>query len=64
MVPLYDTLGPDSISYVINHSEITSCFCCISSLKTLLKTENIGKLKNIVCFDDIPNEEKEKATAK
>lgn len=27
MVPLYDSLGPDTIEYVLNHSEITTCFC-------------------------------------
>jgi len=41
-VPLYDTLGPESISYVINHSRIYNCFCDRNSLKTLLKTEDLG----------------------
>jgi len=27
MVPLYDTLGPDTIGYVIKHSGISTCFC-------------------------------------
>jgi len=26
-IPLYDTLGPESISYVIGNSGITTCFC-------------------------------------
>jgi long-chain acyl-CoA synthetase len=26
-IPLYDTLGPESISHVLNNSSITSLFC-------------------------------------
>lgn len=27
MVPLYDTLGLETISYVIEHANLTNCFC-------------------------------------
>lgn len=27
MVPLYDSLGLDTIEYVLNHSEIETCLC-------------------------------------
>jgi long-chain acyl-CoA synthetase len=61
MIPLYDTLGPDSISYVINHSSISTCCCCNVSLKTLLKTQDLGKLANIICFDEIEGDDRQKA---
>ena len=57
MVPLYDSLGPESISYVINHSEITTCFCDKNSIITLLKTKDLGKLEFIIGFDSISEEE-------
>ena len=28
-IPLYDTLGPESISYVLNNSSISSLFCSL-----------------------------------
>jgi long-chain acyl-CoA synthetase len=37
MVPLYDTLGPDSISYVLKHSNITTCFASEASILILQK---------------------------
>ena len=58
MVSLYDTLGKDSISYIINHSGITTCFCCDSSLKKLIEVPNLGGLKNIVYFDPVSNDDK------
>lgn len=36
MVPLYDTLGPESISFVIRHSKMQTCFCSSGPLDTLL----------------------------
>ena len=44
MVPIYETLGPESISYVLNHSEIKTCFCDKNGISTLLKTKDLGKL--------------------
>ncbi|XVE89685.1 hypothetical protein DITRI_Ditri20bG0015800 [Diplodiscus trichospermus] len=35
-VPLYDTLGPDAVKYVVNHSGIQAIFCVPQTLKTLL----------------------------
>ena len=55
-VSLYDTLGQESISYVINHSGIQVCFCNNDAVNTLLKTENIGKLNTIVAYDEFTNE--------
>ncbi|KAL4462956.1 hypothetical protein ABPG73_004027 [Tetrahymena malaccensis] len=53
MVPLYDSLGPDSISYVLANSEITTCYCSAASIQTLSKTKDLHCLKNIISFDHI-----------
>lgn len=50
-VALYDTLGPEAIGYIVNHSEMVTCFCEEATVETLLKSEPLGQLKNIVCFD-------------
>ncbi|XP_047962847.1 long chain acyl-CoA synthetase 6, peroxisomal-like isoform X2 [Salvia hispanica] len=36
-VPLYDTLGPDAVKYIVNHAEIQAIFCVPSTLNTLLR---------------------------
>lgn len=48
MIPFYDTLGPDSVSFVLAHSEIVTCFCSASAIETLSKTKELHNLKNIV----------------
>ncbi|KAG0479767.1 hypothetical protein HPP92_010625 [Vanilla planifolia] len=35
-VPLYDTLGPDAVSYVVNHASIQVIFCVPQTLSNLL----------------------------
>ncbi|XVF57445.1 hypothetical protein PTKIN_Ptkin06aG0206000 [Pterospermum kingtungense] len=35
-VPLYDTLGPDAVKYVVNHSGIQAIFCVPETLNILL----------------------------
>ncbi|KAK8651530.1 hypothetical protein V6N13_141130 [Hibiscus sabdariffa] len=35
-VPLYDTLGPDAVKYVVNHSGIQAIFCVGQTLNSLL----------------------------
>ncbi|EYU24719.1 hypothetical protein MIMGU_mgv1a0267411mg, partial [Erythranthe guttata] len=34
-VPLYDTLGPDAVKYIVNHGEIEAIFCVPSTLNTV-----------------------------
>jgi long-chain acyl-CoA synthetase len=51
MVPLYDTLGPDSISYVLFNSQIESCYCGAAGVTTISKTKDLHKLKNLIVFD-------------
>jgi long-chain acyl-CoA synthetase len=35
-VPLYDTLGHDSVAYICNHGELAAVCCSIAVLPTLL----------------------------
>lgn len=35
-VPLYDTLGPDAVKYVVNHADVQTIFCVPQTLNTLL----------------------------
>lgn len=44
-VPLYDTLGPDVVSYICNHAETEAVGCHASSLKTML--ESLSKCKTV-----------------
>ena len=49
----YDTLGPENIPYVLNHTNMPTLFCSRASLDVLLKCENLGLVKNIVLFDPV-----------
>ncbi|KAI8026873.1 Long chain acyl-CoA synthetase 6, peroxisomal [Camellia lanceoleosa] len=35
-VPLYDTLGPDAVKYIVNHADIQAIFCVPETLTSLL----------------------------
>ncbi|XP_042426486.1 long chain acyl-CoA synthetase 6, peroxisomal-like [Zingiber officinale] len=35
-VPLYDTLGPDAVQYIVNHASVEVIFCVPQTLSTLL----------------------------
>lgn len=57
-MPFYDTLGPESVTYILNHTNLTTVFCSGECAKVLSKTDNLGKLKTVVLFDDIEPETK------
>jgi len=62
-VPLYDTLGPDSVKYILGNAEIKTLFCSLDKLATVLdaleaKVEGPlaeaiepSRLQQIVVFD-------------
>ena len=68
IVPIYETLGIDSIEYILNQTELTDIFVETNSLGLLVKLKElnkIGKIKNIIylhCNDEkeIWEENKEK----
>ncbi|KAJ6842039.1 putative long chain acyl-CoA synthetase 6, peroxisomal isoform X1 [Iris pallida] len=48
-VPLYDTLGPDAVSYIVNHANIEVIFCVPQTLSILLSfLSKIPSLRLIV----------------
>ncbi|XP_051144635.1 long chain acyl-CoA synthetase 6, peroxisomal-like [Andrographis paniculata] len=53
-VPLYDTLGPDAVKYIVNHSDIKAIFCVPSTLNILLSfLSEIPTVRLIVVVDGI-----------
>lgn len=59
-VPLYDTLGHEAVNFIIDHAEIDIIFVQDKKAKELLKSErtNPERLKVIVCFTSLKEEEK------
>lgn len=53
MVPLYDTLGPETIGYVIGHANLEVLFIESKVVKNLWsKDTNLHNLKTLVCIDE------------
>ncbi|KAK3671077.1 medium-chain fatty acid-CoA ligase faa2 [Recurvomyces mirabilis] len=64
-VSIYDTLGPDTTEYIINHAELTSVCASINHIPTLLKlAPRCPSLKIIVCLDPLSNGEELAGTSK
>ena len=61
-VPLYDTLGPRAVNFILEHAEIDHVFVQDSKAKELLGPECVvaQKLKSIICFTSLPEYQKEK----
>ncbi|KAH1227149.1 Long chain acyl-CoA synthetase 1 [Glycine max] len=64
-VPLYDTLGPGAVNFIIDHAEVDFVFVQDKKVKELLNPEckSSKRLKAMVCFTTLTEEEKAKATA-
>jgi long-chain acyl-CoA synthetase len=64
-VPLYDTLGPGAVNFIIGHAEIDFVFVQDKKVKELLNPEctHAKRLKMIVCFTSMTEEEKKKASS-
>ncbi|KAF8387686.1 hypothetical protein HHK36_026340 [Tetracentron sinense] len=62
-VPLYDTLGPGAVSFIIDHAEIDYVFVQDKKVKELLNSDcrSAQRLKLIVCFTSLTKEERDKA---
>ncbi|XP_077865938.1 long-chain-fatty-acid--CoA ligase 5-like [Saccoglossus kowalevskii] len=63
LVPLYDTLGPDACSFIINQAEISTIVCDTSAKVKLLlnNATKIPAMKTIIMFDTPTDEVKEDA---
>ncbi|KAK4793938.1 hypothetical protein SAY86_011932 [Trapa natans] len=62
-VPLYDTLGPGAVNYIIDHAEIKFVFVQDKKAKELLGSDcaSSKQLECIICFTSFTNDEKDKA---
>jgi len=57
-VSIYDVLGPSTMEYIINHSELTCVFASLPHTVILLKLKpQLPSLKFIVCLDPIDGDE-------
>jgi long-chain acyl-CoA synthetase len=52
-VSMYDTLGPKTISHILNHTSMTTVCTTVSSIDNILDEPNTGKLKNLIIFEDL-----------
>ena len=70
IVPIYETLGIDSIQYILNQTELTDILAETNSLELLVKLKElnkIGNIKNIIylhCNDEKENWEENKEKLK
>lgn len=62
-VPLYDTLGPGAVNFIIDHAELEVVFVQDKKVKELLKPDSTSskRIKVIVCFSSMTDEEKNKS---
>ncbi|KAJ1570042.1 hypothetical protein HK096_004701 [Nowakowskiella sp. JEL0078] len=53
-VPLYETLGPDAVEYVVNHSELNIIVCSIDKVAGLLQSHGkFSHLKVIISMESL-----------
>ncbi|XP_027109281.1 long chain acyl-CoA synthetase 1-like isoform X3 [Coffea arabica] len=64
-VPLYDTLGPGAVDFIIDHAEIDFVFIQDKKVKELLSSDckHARQLKLIICFTSLTEEEKNRAAS-
>ncbi|CAD8156607.1 unnamed protein product [Paramecium octaurelia] len=53
MVPFYDTLGPESIPFILDQTNIETMFISADATKSLLQCKEKHKLKNLVLLDPL-----------
>ncbi|KAK4789331.1 hypothetical protein SAY86_020650 [Trapa natans] len=61
-VPLYDTLGPNAVEFILNHAEVSIAFVQANKIPDILSClPNCSYLKTIVCFSNFPIAQKKQA---
>ncbi|GMF12284.1 unnamed protein product [Phytophthora lilii] len=64
VVPLYDTLGPDAVPYVINQTELRVLFCGKKQFDVIMDcAAKCATLKIMVLVEPISDEQKQRAAA-
>lgn len=57
-ISIYDTLGPSTTEYIINHGEIPTVACTVNHIPTLLKLKDrLPSLRFIIAMDSIDDGE-------
>lgn len=62
-VPLYDTLGPNAVEFIINHAEVSIAFVQENKIPSILSCLDkcSSNLKTIVSFGNVSDTQKKKA---
>ena len=65
-VPLYDTLGPEAISFILEQTQMKTVSCGAKETDMLIRTkkeqsERMANFSNIVQFEDVTDEKKSEA---
>ncbi|KAL5169204.1 Long chain acyl-CoA synthetase 2 [Glycine soja] len=61
-VPLYDTLGPNAVEFIINHAEVSIAFVQDSKIPSVLSClDRWSSLKTIVSFGNVSTTQKKEA---
>ncbi|KAG7397196.1 Long chain acyl-CoA synthetase 7 peroxisomal [Phytophthora boehmeriae] len=65
LVPLYDTLGPDAVPFIANHTELRVLFCGMDQFHVVMDCrEACPKLETVVQFESVTEEQRRAAAAK
>ena len=56
IVPFYDSLGAEAVSFIIRQTELSTVCCELKQLDGLIKLKQTkcDMLKTIICFDEVP----------
>lgn len=61
VIPIYDTLGMDSVEFIFKQTNASTCFCSSYYLSNLLKSiskhKTLGGLVNLIALDKITAEQ-------
>ncbi|KAG6621249.1 Long chain acyl-CoA synthetase 7, peroxisomal [Phytophthora cinnamomi] len=65
LVPLYDTLGPDAVPFIANHTELRVLFCGLDQFHVVMDCRDAcPKLQTVVQFEPVTEEQRHVAAAK
>ncbi|KAF1319367.1 Long-chain-fatty-acid-coa ligase, partial [Globisporangium splendens] len=65
LVPLYDTLGPDAVPYIVNHTELTVMFAGVDQFNVVMECKDqCPKLQFLIQFEDVTDEQRRIASSK
>lgn len=55
-VPIYDTLGPEALDFILDQTKMTIMVITKENIQKMINHGNFGYVKKLVCFDDITDE--------